>query len=139
DQKGRRPELAFATDDLALAELAANDGSGVPRQERPGHVLERVADLSNRVLEEIRGGDRISLEPGLHDSLVCQGAGRAGDHALAACHARGASHRRVEVKGNPRPIALAHPADDVVLLDDVAAPYAAVAKNAGVVVHIDRK
>ena len=71
------------------------------------------------------------------DRLVGEGPGRAGGHALAARHARGLAHRVVEVERDPRRVALAGAADDVVALDVVARPHAAVAQDARVVVDGD--
>ena len=71
------------------------------------------------------------------DRLVGQRPGRAGLHALAAGDARAGAHRVVEVERDPGRVALAGAADDVVALDVVAGPDAAVAQDAGVVVDVD--
>ena len=69
--------------------------------------------------------------------LCVRAPGRAVVGALAAGHAARCAHRHVEVEGDPRCVALAHAADDVVFLDDVAAAHAAVAEDAGVVIDGD--
>ena len=71
------------------------------------------------------------------DRLVRQRAGRARGDALAARDARRLAHRVVEVERDPRRVALARAADDVVALDVVARADAAVAQDAGVVVDGD--
>ena len=69
--------------------------------------------------------------------LVGQRPGRARRDAFAAGDARGLAHRVVEVERDPGGVALAAAADDVVALDVVAGPHAAVAQDAGVVVDRD--
>src|SRR5205085_3460026 len=66
-----------------------------------------------------------------------EGLRGARQHALAAFHAARLPHRVVQVKPDPRVVALARAADDVVMLDVVAAPRAAVAEDAGAVVDRD--
>ena len=80
---------------------------------------------------------RASRRRSVDDRPVGQGPGRAGDHALAARDARRVAHRGVEVEGDPGGEPLAHPADDLVVADLVAAPDAAVAEDAGGVVDGD--
>jgi hypothetical protein len=63
--------------------------------------------------------------------------GGAGLHALAAGDAGRGAHRVVQVERDARGVALAGAADDVVALDVVAGPDAAVAEDAGVVVDGD--
>ena len=62
---------------------------------------------------------------------------RAGDHALAAGDTAGRPHRIIQIKTDVRGIALARTPDDVVFLDLVAGPHAAVAEDALVVIHGD--
>src|SRR5258707_14214737 len=71
------------------------------------------------------------------DRFVGQRAGGAGGDALAARDARRGSHRVVQVKRDPGSVALAAAADDVVALNIVAGTHAAIAQDAGVVVHGD--
>ncbi len=68
---------------------------------------------------------------------VDQGAGRAGNHALAARDARRVAHQVIEVEGDPRAEPLAHPPDHLIILDVIAPPDAAIAEDAGGVVDRD--
>src|SRR5262249_11407892 len=97
--------------------------------------LERLANFRDGMLKEVIGRDGLAIgNPGCDDPTVGDGASRTRDHTLAAGDARRASHRYVEVEGNPRSEPLAHPADDVVLLDCIAAAHAPIAEDARVVV-----
>ena len=108
------------------------------RKKRERHPLKRLANLGDLVLEKIVDRDvAAGGKLGLDDAPVGQGAGRAVVRAFAAGHAARAAHRHVEIERDPRCVTLAHAADDVVFLDDVAAPDAAIAENAGVVVDGD--
>src|SRR5260370_12108917 len=67
--------------------------------------------------------------------LVRQRPCRAAHHALPATHAAGGSHRQIVVKRNSRLVSLAAPREHKVMPDFVAAPDAAIAKNACFMVH----
>src|SRR6266550_2580351 len=104
----------------------------------PVHVVgERAADAAVRA----HGVDLVELaawpDRDVPDRLVGQRAGRARRDALATGHARGLPHRVVQVERDPGGVALAAAADDVVALDVVTGPHAAVAQDARVVVHGD--
>ena len=100
-------------------------------------VGERTADAAVRA--DGVDGLELGARPDRHvaDRLVGQRARRAGRDALPARHARRLAHRVVQVEGDPRLVALAGAADDVVALDVVAGADAAVAHDAGVVVDMD--
>ena len=144
DQEGGRAERPLAADDLALLEVPADDrrwrstgGTAARRPRRRGGRRRAGARSAPRPSTGV--GRRVISFQGSASTTdaVGQGPGRARDHALAARDARRAAHRVVEVEGDPRLVPLAHPADDLVVADVVAAPDAAVAEDAGVVVDGD--
>ncbi len=133
----RRAELAFAADDIAFLVLPANHCPLIPLQERPRNAGEQ------RQLGQFIGFDdpptgRLALVD-LDNGSIRQRSRRARDHALAAGHARRVAHRVVEIEGDAGRVALAHAADDVVFANFVASPHAAIAKDAGVVIHGDHE
>ena len=73
------------------------------------------------------------------DRLVGERASGAGLHAFAARDAGAGAHRVVKVERDLRGVALARPTDDVVALDVVARPYAAITQDARVVVDVDNR
>src|SRR5262249_45101289 len=85
-------------------------------------------------------GGRLGARPQRQgERLVGQRPGGAGGGALAAGDAGALAHRGVEVEGDLRGRGAAGPADDVVGLDLVAGPDAAVAEDARLVVHGDHR
>ena len=90
--KGGRPEVPFATDDLARRDDAPDDRPLVQLQEGPRHALE------HRQLQDRLGIEELAFDHSVDDPLVRQRAGRARHHALAARDARRAAHRVVEVE-----------------------------------------
>ena len=133
--EGRGAEVALAANDLALLEMPAHHGVAIPAEERQRDAREE------RVLGQLFGTDLAALlERRLADhGPVGQRARRAGDHALAAGHAARVAHRIVEVEGDACRVALAHPAEDLVVPDLIAAADAAVAEDAGVVIDADQE
>ena len=102
------------------------------------HVVgERAADAAIRAdrVHRVELGARLDRD--VVDGLVHERARRTGGHALAAGHAGRLAHRVVQVERDQRGVALAGAADHVVALDVVAGADAAVAQDAGVVVHRD--
>ncbi len=73
----------------------------------------------------------------LHHALVGQGAGGARDHAFAARDARRIAHRQVVVERDAGHEALASAPEHVVVPDLIAAANAAIAEDAGFVIHRD--
>jgi hypothetical protein len=69
--------------------------------------------------------------------LVGERAGRAVGHTLAAGDAGRLTHRLVHVEADPRQEPFTVAADDLVHLDVIAGPDAAVAQDAGVVIDGD--
>ncbi len=70
------------------------------------------------------------------ERLVSERAGRTDGRAFATGDAGALAHRHVEVEGDARAVALARPADHVVVLD-LAGADAAVAEDAGGVIDGD--
>ena len=100
---------------------------------------ERLADRLDLVVDQRLDVDVIARGQLGRRSRAGGSARRSGRSRMHSPQAtqRRAAHRRVEVEGDPRGVALAHPADDLILLDLVAAADAAVAEDAGVVVDGD--
>src|SRR5262249_41664584 len=99
-------------------------------------VREAAADAAVRahaldLLERLPRHDREA------HGLVHQRPGGARGHALAARDARALAHRLIEIERDARRVALAGATDDVVVLDVVARPDAAIAQDAGLVVDRD--
>ena len=135
DVKRRRAKLAFAADDVASAEAALDDGAAIYLEECSGNALEDGNPKQLFRFENLRV--RACCDGGPRKPLVGQRAGGAGNHALAAGDAGGITHRCVQVEGDSGRIAFAHAAKDKIILDLIATPNAAVAKDAGVVVDSD--
>ena len=133
--EGRGAVFALAANHFALLEMPAHDGIAIPAQERQGNAREE------RVLGQLfrTDGSPFFGESFADHGPVGQGPGRTGNHALAAGHAARAAHRIIEIEGDARRVALAHPAQDLVVPDFIAAADAAVAENAGVVVDADQE
>src|SRR5262249_20166716 len=120
----------------AQAALGAGLVAALGERDRPAlpvHVVgQRAADAAVRA----DGVDLVELaarpDRYVPDRLVGQCAGRARRHALAAGDARGLPHRVVQVERDAGGVALAAAADDVVALDVVTGPHAAVAQDARV-------
>ena len=119
----------------------------VHRAGAPGHLhdgvglgVHRVGDAAADAAVGAQGVDLLVVtvrQQRQGEGLVGQRAGRAGGHALAAGDAARLAHRQVVVEGNARRVALAGAPDDVVALHVVAGADAAVAQDAGIVVHGD--
>ena len=116
-----------------VAALGERDGPALPV-----HVVrQRAADaaVGADAVDRVELGARPDRD--VADRLVGQRAGGAGRDALAAGDAGRGAHRVVQVEGDPGGVPLAAAADDVVALDVVAGPDAAVAEDARVVVDRD--
>src|SRR5262245_8748104 len=90
-----------------------------------------IAQLLDRDVQRPRMLGRHLVQ---YELAVGQGAGRTGDHALAAGDARGIAHRVVEVEGDAGTVALAHAAKYLVVANLATATDATVAQDAGVVI-----
>src|SRR5690606_41951232 len=71
--------------------------------------------------------------------LVGQRPGRADRGAFPAGHATAAPHGDVEIEGNAGAISLTATGYDMVVLQFVAAPDAAIAENASLVIDCDHR
>src|SRR2546430_1141721 len=132
DVERGRAVLALPADDVARAEPPANHRAPVEREERAGRARE------HRQVEEVIGRDLLALlQIDVDRALVGERAGGTAHHALAAAHAARRAHRQVGVENDARLRALAAAADHEVLLDVAAGADAAVAEDAGGVVHLD--
>jgi hypothetical protein len=131
------PIAALHAQPAVVAGLLAAFGKGDRVALAVDVVGERAAHSAVRAHCLDRLELRARLDRHLVDWLVDEGAGRTCRDALAARHARGLAHRVVQVECDARGVALARAADDVVALDVVARPHAAVAEDAGVVVDRD--
>ena len=91
-------------------------------------------------MQQFRGIENVALAQfRSDDALVGERAGRARDHALAAGNARRLAHRQVVIEGDAGLISLAAAGQHPVVPDIVAAANAAVAQDAGLVIHRDHR
>src|SRR5436309_105968 len=104
-----------------------------------GVVLNMVGDGAPYPAVRTDGIDGLGL--GQRDvnckRLVEQCAGRTHRGTLPARHTGGLAHGQIEVEANMGERTLAGTADDLVVLDLIAAADTAVAQDAGVMVHGD--
>ncbi len=133
DVERRGTVLALAADNLAFAELPPHHGILVQLEKRSRDLLE-----IRKVLQffDVHG---LAWQHRLHHALVGQRAGGARHHAFAARDAGGIAHRQVAVECDARREALAAPPQNIVMANLVAAANAAVAENAGLVIHGDHQ
>ena len=143
DVESGRTIVAFADDHFAGFVHALDDGAGVELEEGSGDAFE------DGQREEFLGLNRVSLvvdrgvavgvfKEGLADDLlVGEGAGWAGDHALAAGDAGRVPHGLVGVEGDGGEVAFALSRDHIVVPNLGTAADAAIAEDAGGVVDVD--
>ena len=140
DEERGRAELALAADDLALLEVPADDRPFVPLAgtacETPSKsgMLGAVPSAVDRA-----GAGAGSLAQGSASTIVRLVRAPVGHEIM---HSPQETHDDSPIgssrsKAIVRRVALAHPADDLVVADVVAAADAAVAEDAGVVVDGD--
>ena len=82
---------------------------------------------------------RVIRQDGQRQRFVDEGAGGTGGHTLATRHAGRLAHRQVVIKSDTGQIAFAGTSDDLIALHVITGTNAAVAHDAGVVVHLDHR